>query len=84
MLSSLACGGRNFSSKAPFPGNRLVLIRGRFTNGIFSLPLLSLSSIPEDGVIDSVLMYDRLWADRPFHKTPFVTHPETTVLGLKA
>lgn len=51
------CGGEDLSSKAAFPGNRLVLIRGCFTNGIFSLPLMSLSFIPEDGISDSDCLY---------------------------
>ena len=45
-------GEKNLSSEAAFPGKRLVLIRGCFTNGIFFLPLMSLSFIPEDSAID--------------------------------
>lgn len=46
-------GVGNLFTKAAFPRNRLVLIRDCFTNGIVSLPLMSLSFIPEDSIIDS-------------------------------
>lgn len=38
-------GRKSSPSQAAFPGNRLVLIRGCFTDGIFFLPLMSLSFI---------------------------------------
>lgn len=76
-------GDKNLSSEAAFPGKRLVLIRGCFTNGIFFLPLMSPSFIPEDSVIDRAGAY--VWwtvGRRPPHRIPGATHAETTDCGL--